>query len=67
MNQNMINGLLHRPPSQRTNSYAMHQPPQIPRTVGDFHALQRANSDNAPINALGLGSMSNEMDYTSMR
>ena len=63
INQSMMNGLIHRPPAQRTNSFAMHQPPHIPRTVGDFHALQRANSDNGPINALGLGSMGNEMDY----
>ncbi|KAI1254443.1 hypothetical protein MGN70_003846 [Eutypa lata] len=65
--QNMMHGLMHRPNNQRANSYAVHQPPQIPRTVGDFHALQRANSENVPMNALGLGSIGTEMDFSGMR
>ncbi len=67
MGQNIMNGLMHRPNTQRASSYAIHQPPQIPRTVGDFHALQRANSESVSMNALGLGSIGSEMDFSGMR
>jgi hypothetical protein len=72
MTQNLMNNILHRqPPPQRSNSFMMHQQhqqtPQIPRTVGDFHALQRTSSDNVGINGLGMGPMNTEMDFSGLR
>ncbi|KAI1637536.1 hypothetical protein F4809DRAFT_649811 [Biscogniauxia mediterranea] len=71
INQGMMNNMLHRHPPQRANSFVMHQhqhqPTQIPRTVGDFHALQRANSENVSMNTLGLGQMQPEMDFSGLR
>ncbi|RYO82516.1 hypothetical protein DL764_009598 [Monosporascus ibericus] len=67
MNQNIMDGLLQRQNPQRTNSYNVHQPPQIPRTVGDFHALQRANSDHVSMNPLGLAPMGGNIDFNGMR
>ncbi|KAI1477600.1 fungal-specific transcription factor domain-containing protein [Daldinia eschscholtzii] len=68
----MMNNMLHRQPPQRTNSFMMHpqhqhQPSQIPRTVGDFHALQRANSESVSMNSLGLGHMNPEVDFSGLR
>ncbi|KAI1101238.1 fungal-specific transcription factor domain-containing protein [Jackrogersella minutella] len=68
----MMNNMLHRQPPQRQNSFIMHQqhqhqPSQIPRTVGDFHALQRANSENVSMNTLGLGHMNAEVDFSGLR
>ncbi|KAI2775765.1 fungal-specific transcription factor domain-containing protein [Daldinia loculata] len=68
----MINNMLHRQPQQRTNSFIMHpqhqhQPSQIPRTVGDFHALQRANSESVSMNTLGLGHINPEVDFSGLR
>ncbi|KAI1860477.1 hypothetical protein JX265_009876 [Neoarthrinium moseri] len=72
MAQNLMNNILHRQPPQRSNSFILQQPqqqqtPQIPRTVGDFHALQRANSDNVGMSTLGMNSMGSEMDFSTMR
>ncbi|KAI0598890.1 hypothetical protein F4775DRAFT_553457 [Biscogniauxia sp. FL1348] len=71
MNQEIMNNMLHRHPPQRANSFIMHphqhQPTQIPRTVGDFHALQRANTENVSMNSLGLGQMQPEMDFSGLR
>lgn len=69
---NMMNNILHRQPPQRTNSFLIHQqhqhqPSQIPRTVGDFHALQRANSENVTMNSLGLSHMNAEVDFSGLR
>lgn len=75
---NMMNNMLHRQPQQRANSFIMHpphqhqhqhqhQPSQIPRTVGDFHALQRANSENVAMNTLGLSHMNAEVDFSGLR
>ncbi|KAL0932873.1 C6 zinc finger protein [Colletotrichum truncatum] len=57
---NLMNSISRQQP-QRANSYAMQQQP-IPRTVGDFHALQRANSDMP-----GMTGMTAEMDFNTMR
>ncbi|KAI1799982.1 fungal-specific transcription factor domain-containing protein [Daldinia bambusicola] len=67
----MMNNMLHRQP-QRANSFMMHtqhqhQPSQIPRTVGDFHALQRANSESVSMNSMGLGHMNPEVDFSGLR
>ncbi|KAI0118967.1 fungal-specific transcription factor domain-containing protein [Daldinia grandis] len=71
----IINNMLHRQPPQRANSFIMHppqhqhqhQPSQIPRTVGDFHALQRANSESVSMNTLGLGHINPEVDFSGLR
>ena len=67
----MANTLLHRQPPQRSNSFlhqqSHQQTTQIPRTVGDFHALQRANSDGASINSIGMSPMGGEMEYGGLR
>ncbi|KAI3325124.1 hypothetical protein HD806DRAFT_521459 [Xylariaceae sp. AK1471] len=70
-NQNIMNPMMHRTPPQRANSFIIHQhqqhqPTQIPRTVGDFHALQRANSENVTMNSLGLRQMQPEMDFSGL-
>jgi hypothetical protein len=50
-----------RPPQPRQGSFHMPSQPTM-RTVGDFHGLQRANSELA-----GLNSMSNEIDFSALR
>ncbi|KAJ8124812.1 hypothetical protein O1611_g8828 [Lasiodiplodia mahajangana] len=70
-NQNMMNNIMHRTPPQRANSFIIHQPHQhqhnqIPRTVGDFHALQRANSENVAMNSMSLRQMQPEMDFSGL-
>jgi hypothetical protein len=67
-NQHMMNGMMHRTSPQRANSFIIHQhqPTQIPRTVGDFHALQRANSENVSMNSIGLRQMQPEMDFSAL-
>lgn len=71
MAQNLMNNILHRQPPQRSSSFIMHQQQQqstqIPRTVSEFHALQRTNSDHVGMNALGMNTMSTEMDFSSLR
>ncbi len=66
----MMNNLMHRTPPQRTNSFIIHQhqhqPTQIPRTVGDFHALQRASSENVAINSISLRQMQPELDFSNL-
>lgn len=51
------------PPPQRTASFAMGPPI---RTVGDFHALQRASSDLGSMNPMGLPSMGTELDFNTL-
>ncbi|KAB5576019.1 hypothetical protein GE09DRAFT_612711 [Coniochaeta sp. 2T2.1] len=79
MNNNMNNGLQspigpgmaannmmgRQAPPQRANSFNMTQTPQI-RTIGDFHALQRANSDMNVISPLGINNMGQEMDFNTL-
>lgn len=67
-NQSIMNNIMHRTPPQRNNSFIIHQhqPTQIPRTVGDFHALQRANSENVVMNPISLRQMQPEMDFSSL-
>ena len=52
------------PPPQRTNSFAMGLP-QI-RTVGDFQALQRVNSELNPMGSLGMSPLAPDMDFNSL-
>jgi hypothetical protein len=60
------NNLMARaPPPQRTNSFAMGGLPQI-RTVGDFQALQRVNSDMNPMGSLGMSPLAPDMDFNSL-
>lgn len=69
VNQGLINNMMHRQPPQRANSFTMHpQQPPIPRTVGDFHALQRANSGSIVMNSgLGISPLGTEIDFGSLR
>ncbi|KAI1827519.1 hypothetical protein F4861DRAFT_368078 [Xylaria intraflava] len=66
----MNNSAMHRTAPQRTNSFVIHQhqhpPPHIPRTVGDFHALQRANSENVAMNSMGLRQAQPELDFSGL-
>ncbi|KAI1362108.1 hypothetical protein F5Y08DRAFT_285247 [Xylaria arbuscula] len=69
-NHGLMNNMMHRTPPQRTNSFLIHQhqhqPGQIPRTVGDFHALQRANAENVAMNSMSLRQMQPEMDFSNL-
>lgn len=48
------NGMVSRPPPSRSSSFAIQQQqPQI--TVGDFQALQRANTDLGGMNPMNMG------------
>src|SRR3569833_22320 len=53
------NGMAVRQQPQRSNSFAMPPPPI--RTVGDFQALQRANSDMSTKGSMGL-----ELDFNTL-
>jgi hypothetical protein len=57
------------PPPPRANSFAMVQQPSIPRTVGDFHALQRANSESSSTmtTLAGMATLGTEMDFGGLR
>ncbi|KAI0471010.1 hypothetical protein GGR56DRAFT_658606 [Xylariaceae sp. FL0804] len=62
----------HQPQQQQQQPQQSQQPQQhpqaqIPRTVGDFHALQRANSGHVPMSQAGLGQMQPEMDFSGLR
>ncbi|KAM7218279.1 hypothetical protein V8F06_006342 [Rhypophila decipiens] len=58
------NSIMSRPPPpQRTASFAMGPPI---RTVGDFHALQRASSDLGSMNPMGISSMGTELDFNTL-
>ena len=66
MNPTMnASGMLQRQQPQRANSFAMSAPQQL-RTVGDFQALQRANSDMSTISSLGMNSMGPELDFNTL-
>ncbi|CAP72982.1 uncharacterized protein PODANS_2_4060 [Podospora anserina S mat+] len=64
---NIGSNMMSRPQAQqRTSSFALGPTPI--RTVGDFQALQRTNSDMTPMSPLhpmGMGSMGNEMDFNT--
>ncbi|KAK3326226.1 hypothetical protein B0H66DRAFT_617150 [Apodospora peruviana] len=60
---NANNMMSRPPPPQRTSSFALGPPI---RTVGDFHALQRANSDMGSMNSLGLSPMGTELDFNTI-
>jgi hypothetical protein len=58
------NNIISRPPQpQRTSSFAVGPPI---RTIGDFHALQRANSDIGSMNSMGMTSMGTELDFNTL-
>lgn len=58
------NSIISRPPQpQRTSSFAVGPPI---RTIGDFHALQRANSDIGSMNSMGMTSMGTELDFNTL-
>lgn len=59
------NNLAMRPQSQRSSSFAM--PGQQIRTVGDFQALQRANSDISTLSPMGMNSLGAELDFAALR
>ncbi len=64
MGQPMAGNMMSRPPQpQRANSFAMARPIH---TVGDFQALQRANSDMSTINSLQMNPMGIEMDFNTL-
>ncbi|TIC90367.1 putative sucrose utilization protein SUC1 [Colletotrichum higginsianum] len=58
---NLMNSIPRQQPQRTSSSFAIQQQP-IPRTVGDFHALQRANSDIP-----GLSGIATEMDFNTLR
>jgi hypothetical protein len=53
------------PIPQRANSFALGGLPQI-RTVGDFQALQRANTDMNAMGSLGMSPLGPDMDFSSI-
>jgi len=59
------NNLVSRQGPSRTSSFAMGAPnPHTIRTVADFQALQRANSDISTMSSLGLDNgLGTEMDF----
>jgi hypothetical protein len=62
MNGNSMMG--RQPQVQRANTFAMS--PQEIRTIGDFHAVQRANSDLNAMSPMGMSSMGSEMDFNTI-
>jgi hypothetical protein len=58
------NMMARAPPPQRTNSFAMGLP-QV-RTVGDFQALQRANSDMSTMGSLGMSPLGPDLDFNTL-
>lgn len=62
------NNMMQRQPPTRSNSFAVGPNPQL-RTIGDFQALQRANSDMATLGSLGMGNqmqMGTELDFSGL-
>ncbi|OIW29457.1 hypothetical protein CONLIGDRAFT_327868 [Coniochaeta ligniaria NRRL 30616] len=59
------NNMMSRQAPQRANSFNMTATPQI-RTVGDFQALQRGNSDMNVMSPMGINSMGTEMDFNTL-
>lgn len=49
------NGMVSRPPPSRSSSFAIQQQQQPQITVGDFQALQRANTDLGGMNPMNMG------------
>jgi len=59
------NNLMARaPPPQRANTFAMNLP-QI-RTVGDFQALQRSNSEMNSMGQLGMSPLGPDLDFNTL-
>jgi hypothetical protein len=59
------NSMPSRPGPSRANSFAI--PSQQIRTIGDFHALQRANSDMTTMGAMGLQPVPPKLDFNTLR
>lgn len=70
MGQNMnTNNVMARQTPSRASSFAMAPNPQI-RTIGDFQAMQRANSDMSTLSSLGINNglqVGTEMDFSALR
>lgn len=49
----------------RANSFNMTANPQI-RTIGDFHALQRAGSDLNAMSPMGINTVGTDMDFSTL-
>lgn len=70
LNSALGSNMMARPPPQRANSFALGPPPI--RTVGDFQALQRTNSDlnpmspMSPMGPIGMNSMGAELDFNTL-
>lgn len=63
------NNLMLRQIPNRASSFAMNSNPQL-RTIGDFQALQRANSDISTMGTLGMNNglqSGSEMDFDGLR
>ncbi|KAK3297193.1 uncharacterized protein B0H64DRAFT_120339 [Chaetomium fimeti] len=60
------NNLMSRAPvPQRANSFAVNAPPI--RTVGDFQALQRSNTDmNHPMGSLGMSPLGPDLNFNTL-
>lgn len=70
MGQNMnTNSMMNRQPPNRTNSFGVTPNPQL-SALGDFQAIQRANSELSTMNQLGMNSglqVGAEMDFNTLR
>ena len=65
MSQNVsTNNMMNRQGPTRANSFAVAPNSQL-RTIREFDALQRANSDMSTMNSLGMNGLSSEMDFNS--
>ncbi|KAH7033033.1 uncharacterized protein B0I36DRAFT_241837 [Microdochium trichocladiopsis] len=68
LNQNMMSQGFGRQPAQRTNSYMVHQAPHLSRNLSDYHQIQHGNTENVPMNAMGMSSMASaELDFSNLR
>lgn len=64
MSQNVSTNNMNRQGPSRANSFAVTPNPQL-RAIGDFHALQRANSEMSTMNQLGMNNLATEMDFST--
>lgn len=64
MSQNVSTNNMARQEPSRANSFAITPNPQL-RTIGEFQALQRANSDITTMSSLRMNGLQTEMDFNS--
>lgn len=68
LNQGILNQGFSRQPTQRTNSYMIHQAPHLTRNMSDYHQLQHGSAENASMNAMSMSSINSaEMDFSNLR